>query len=144
MHTVLETIKASSRGRFVVSLVHRKQSVSDSMMFIPQVSHRSQKLTVYYHHWVGRVLSFFSSCRNWDSPNPSPAGECAPPPLVRGVGVHSLAREGVGGFQFRREGTYTVVLFIYTYFVITILIKGSLFLIPYCLLKKYEDKCGWF
>jgi hypothetical protein len=26
---------------------------------------------------VGRVL-FFSSRRNWDSPNPSPAGECAP------------------------------------------------------------------
>jgi hypothetical protein len=27
-------------------------------------------------HRVGRVLSFFSS--SWDSPNPSPAGKCAP------------------------------------------------------------------
>ncbi len=31
-------------------------------------------------HRVGRVLSFFSSFRNWDSPNPSPAGECTLPP----------------------------------------------------------------
>jgi hypothetical protein len=30
------------------------------------------------HHRVGRVLSFFSSRRNWDSPNSSPAGEGAP------------------------------------------------------------------
>ncbi len=37
----------------------------------------------------------FSSRRNWDSPNPSPAGECAPtPPPVLGGGAHSLAREG--------------------------------------------------
>ncbi len=28
-------------------------------------------------HGVGRVLSFFSSRRNWDSPNPLPAGEYA-------------------------------------------------------------------
>jgi hypothetical protein len=30
-------------------------------------------------HRVRRVLSFFSSRRNWDSPNPSPARECPPP-----------------------------------------------------------------
>jgi len=48
-------------------------------------------------HRVGRVLSFFSSRRNWDSPNPSVAGECGPP-FVPGVGAHSLARES----QFRR------------------------------------------
>jgi hypothetical protein len=42
----------------------------------------------------------FSSRRNWDSPNPSPAGECAPP--VLGGGAHSLAREGLGEPQFRR------------------------------------------
>jgi hypothetical protein len=29
-------------------------------------------------HRVDRVLSFFSSRRNWDSPIPSPAGECPP------------------------------------------------------------------
>jgi hypothetical protein len=39
---------------------------------------------------IVRVLSFFSSRRNWDSPNPSPSSDV---------------------------GTYTVVLFIYTYFV---------------------------
>ncbi len=43
---------------------------------------------------VDRVLGFFSS-PNWDSPSPSPAGECVPPPLVPG-GTHSLAGEGVG------------------------------------------------
>jgi hypothetical protein len=54
-------------------------------------------------HRVGRVLSFFSSRRNWDSPYPSPAGECAPPPLFWGEGTtHSVAREGLGESQFRR------------------------------------------
>jgi hypothetical protein len=53
-------------------------------------------------HRVGRELSFFSSRRNWDSPNPSPAGECAPTPLVPGGAAHSLAREGVGESQFQR------------------------------------------
>ncbi len=54
------------------------------------------------------MLSLFSSRRNWDSPNPSSAGECVlpvppPPPF------------GSGGF---REGTYTVVLLIFMYFVV--------------------------
>jgi len=44
-------------------------------------------------HRVGRVLSLFSSRRNWDSPNPSPAGEC--PPGSRGRGT--LAGERVVG-----------------------------------------------
>ncbi len=35
-------------------------------------------------HRVGRVLSFFSSRRNWDSPPPLAAGECAPPTLWSG------------------------------------------------------------
>jgi hypothetical protein len=45
-----------------------------------------------FGHRVDRVLSFLSSRQNWDSPTPSPAGECPPPSLVR--------------------GTYTVVLYI--------------------------------
>jgi hypothetical protein len=53
-------------------------------------------------HRVDRMLSFLPSRRNWDSPNPSPAGECAPPPLVPGGGAHLLAREGMGESQFRR------------------------------------------
>ncbi len=48
-----------------------------------------------------------SSRRNWDSPNPSLAGE-------RGVGMES-PNSG--------EGTYTLVLFIYTYFVVRVICK---------------------
>ncbi len=33
--------------------------------------------------------------RNWDSPNPSLARECAPPPRIRGR-AHSPAGEGLG------------------------------------------------
>ncbi len=47
-------------------------------------------------HRVGRVLSLFSSRWNWDSPNPSPAREWAPPNLwFRGRGT--LAGERRGG-----------------------------------------------
>jgi hypothetical protein len=69
------------------------------------------------------VLSFSSSRRNWDSPNPSPAGESAPPVLGGGGGgSHSLAREGLWESPNFDEGTYTVILFIYTYFVSGIII----------------------
>ncbi len=45
-------------------------------------------------HRVDRVLSFFSSRPSWDSPTPSPAGECVPlPPLVPGGAHHLLERE---------------------------------------------------
>ena len=51
------------------------------------------------YHRVGRVLSFFSSRRNWDSLNPSPAGECAPPSR------DTLAGErGVGGVPIPARG----------------------------------------
>ncbi len=53
-------------------------------------------------HRVDRALSFFFSGWNWDSPTPSPAGECAPP-LVTGGGRGTLAcGRGGGGSQFRR------------------------------------------
>ncbi len=39
--------------------------------------------------------------RNWDSPNPSLASECALT-LTKGWGAHSPAREGLGESQFRR------------------------------------------
>ncbi len=57
-------------------------------------------------HIVGEVLSFFSSRRNWDSPNSSPAGEYAPPPLwYRGT----LAGERGGGeSQFRYKYIYVL------------------------------------
>jgi hypothetical protein len=41
--------------------------------------------------------------RNWDSPTPSLASECAPPPEPKGGGVaHSRAGEGLGESQFQR------------------------------------------
>jgi hypothetical protein len=44
-------------------------------------------------HREGRVLSFFSSRRNWDSPNPSPEGRVfPPPPWFRGE-EHTRLRE---------------------------------------------------
>ena len=48
-------------------------------------------------HRVGRLLSIFSSRRNWDSPNPSPAGECVPPPFGSG-GRGTLAGERGGAY----------------------------------------------
>ncbi len=58
---------------------------------------------VGYSHRVGRVLSFFSSRRNWNSPNPSPAGECAFPLW--------FWRERGWESPNSHEGTYTVVLY---------------------------------
>jgi hypothetical protein len=62
----------------------------------------------------------FSSRWNWDSPNPSPAGENAPPPLVSGGGAAGLTRWREKGWESPNsdEGTYTVVLCKYMYFVI--------------------------
>jgi hypothetical protein len=57
----------------------------------------------------------FSSRRNWDSPNPSPSGECAPP-LVPGGGAHLLAIGGVGESQNSDEGTYCTLWYsVYIY-----------------------------
>ncbi len=66
--------------------------------------------------------SFFFSRRNWDSPNPSPAGECAPP-LVPGGGTRLRER----GWESPNsdEGTYTVVLYISMNFVLVTSRNGS-------------------
>ncbi len=59
---------------------------------------------------VDRVLSFLSSRPNWDSPTPTHAGERVPTP------------SGFGGEGVRRpnsnEGTDTVVLQVFMYFVV--------------------------
>ncbi len=63
------------------------------------------------------MLGLFSSRQNWDSPNPSPADEFAPPPLwFRGEG-NTRWRERGWGSPNSDEGTYAVVLYIYMYFV---------------------------
>ncbi len=74
---------------------------------------------MYLLHRVGRVLSFFSSRRNWDSPTPSPAGEWGLPRFW-GEG-HTRWRERGWESPNSDEGTYTVELLIYTYFVICLL-----------------------
>ncbi len=62
----------------------------------------------FYIHRVDRVLGFFSSRPNWDSPTPSPAGECAPL-WFWGEG-HTGLRERGWGSPNSDEGTDTVVL----------------------------------
>ncbi len=62
----------------------------------------------------GPSAMLFSSRRNWDSPNPSFAGE-VPPPRVWGEG-HTRwreAREGLGESQFRRGDVHCGTLYIY-------------------------------
>jgi hypothetical protein len=54
----------------------------------------------------------FSSRRNWDSPNPSPIGECATSNPVLGGGAHSLASEGLGESQFRRGDIHCGTLWV--------------------------------
>ncbi len=48
---------------------------------------------------------FLQSSRKWDSPTPSPAGECALPFLVGGGGTLARGRGG-GGSQIRRGDTH--------------------------------------
>ncbi len=81
---------------------------------VTDITRKQKRSTV--NKYIHRVLSFFSSRRNWNSPTSIAAGECAPLPLVLGGGAHSLAGEGLGEPQ-SDEGTYTVVLCKYKYFV---------------------------
>ncbi len=53
-------------------------------------------------HYIPRVPQCLSPRRNWDSPNLSPASECAPPTWVLGGELHSLAGERVEKSQFGR------------------------------------------
>ncbi len=56
----------------------------------------------------------FLQSSDWDSPNPSPAGECTPIPRFWGEG-HTRWRERGWGSLDSDGGTYTVVLFICIY-----------------------------
>ncbi len=51
---------------------------------------------------IKRVPQRMSPRRNWDSPNPSLASECVPPPVTKEGGAHSPAGEGLEESQFRR------------------------------------------
>jgi hypothetical protein len=63
------------------------------------------------------VLSFFSIRRNWDSPNPSSAGEYAPPSFGSG-GRGTLAGERGGGRVPIPTRGHTPWYSIYKYFVV--------------------------
>jgi hypothetical protein len=54
--------------------------------------------------YIYRAPQCMSPRRNWDSPNPFAASECAlpSPPDQRVGGAHPPAPKGVGEFQFRR------------------------------------------
>jgi hypothetical protein len=56
-----------------------------------------------------RVLSFVSSRWNWDSPTPTPAGECAPF-VSWGKGTLACGGGVGGGWSNPDSGTYTGVL----------------------------------
>ncbi len=50
-----------------------------------------------------KSTTVYVPCQNWDSPNPSLASECAPPPRTGGeMGTLAPADEGLGESQFRR------------------------------------------
>ncbi len=87
-------------------------------------------------HRVGRVLRFFSSRRNWDSPNPSPAGECAPPLVPGGRGTLAGER-GVGESQFRRGDIHCGTLYIH---VLCGLVSNSYYAV---LQNKLPPKVGF-
>jgi hypothetical protein len=73
-----------------------------------------QKRVKHWQNRAGRVLSFFSIRRNWDSLNPSPAGECAPLPLVPGGGAQLACERGGGRVPIPTMGYtlwYSVCLF---------------------------------
>ena len=69
------------------------------------------------NHRVGRVPSFLSSRRNWDSPTPSPAGECVLPSFGSG-GIHTHCGRGGGGPNSDRhygtQYTYLPMHFVFT------------------------------
>jgi hypothetical protein len=52
--------------------------------------------------YIYRAPQCLSPRRNWDSPTPLAASECALPPGPKGGGAHSPAAKGVGESQFQR------------------------------------------
>ncbi len=64
-------------------------------------------------HREVRVLGLFSSRPNWDSPTPSPAGECVPPSFASGGGGG-----GVGGGGGKNDaGDGNLVGYLYTHVI---------------------------
>jgi hypothetical protein len=66
------------------------------------------EVTVNLYHRLDRVINFFSSRPNWDSPTPSPAGKRVSP--LGWGGVLTRLREREWGGPISSERTDTVVL----------------------------------
>jgi hypothetical protein len=62
----------------------------------------SQSNTSTKYIYIKITTVYMSPRRNWDSPNPSLASECASTPGNKGGGHNSLAGEGLGESQFPR------------------------------------------
>ncbi len=89
---------------------------------IPDPNSRVQKGTesatlVGWRHRVGRVLSVYPVVGIGTPPPLLPQASVPPHPLVRGGGHTRLRLKGWGSPN-SNEGTYTVVLNIYKYFVV--------------------------
>ncbi len=81
-----------------------KGSIDHELSF-GDTSFSASKSTVYTTKctYIYRVPQCMSPRRNWDSPTPSLASECAPSPGTKGGGgAHFPAGEGFGESQFRR------------------------------------------
>jgi hypothetical protein len=75
-------------------IVYKEQSLHEKLLHDP-----NHKVLIRIY----RAPQCMSPRRNWDSPKPSPASECAlPPPGPKGGGAYSPATKGVGESQLRR------------------------------------------
>ncbi len=104
LHNVCYEYQLNSRSNPAKTTLQRYPSSSTLLRHytVSQIDKRVV-LTDGSAHRVDRVLGFFSSRLNWDSPTPSPAGECVPPPYGSREGTHLLAekgKKGWGGSQF--------------------------------------------
>ncbi len=84
-----------------------QSNITDPVLYSGKRAHMDNLVRGY--HRVDRVLGFFSSRPNWDSPTPSHGGEFPSPPLVKGEGHTRLRERGWGG-PSSDEGTDTLVL----------------------------------
>jgi hypothetical protein len=85
----------------------------EKKLFVYFVLNKSAAVPVY--HRVDRVRGLFSSRPHWNSPTPSPAGECVPPPFGWGGGTLARGRV-VGGVPIQTRGqTLWYSRYIYTF-----------------------------
>jgi hypothetical protein len=80
--------------------------------------------TLRINHRVGRVQSFFLRSSELGLPQPLTRRRVCPPPSGSGGRGTLAGKRGVGGESQFRRGTYTVVFFIYMYFVVLTIVDA--------------------